>query len=359
MRGHTPRAVKVMRLNGHKKETGMELKQLKYFVAVAQEGTISGAARRLNLTQPPLSAQMKLLEQEVGCPLFERGSRRIQLTEAGRMLYSRAATMLELADITRQELKDYLEGTSGVLRLGVVSSVGSTYLSRIVSGFHAEHPQIAFELMEANTYQLLEQLKSNLLELAIVRTPFADQSFTSFCILEEPMLAVGHQRFFDGPAPQKTPSGAPQAPISKAPSGAPQMPPSKPLSGSSRMADGAWNYPLLPLSALADKPLIIYRRWEEVLAKRFKSARIDPAVFCKNDDARTSALWADAGLGVAILPASAAGLIRDPQTRIYQIDDRRLCSGICVVTNRDAWLSAIARTFLSYLKQPVIIHGRC
>lgn len=134
----------------------MELKQLGYFVAVAQEGTISGAARRLNLTQPPLSAQMKLLEQEVGCPLFERGSRRIQLTEAGRMLYSRAATMLELADITRQELKDYLEGTSGVLRLGVVSSVGSTYLSRIVSGFHAEHPQIAFELMEANTYQLLE-----------------------------------------------------------------------------------------------------------------------------------------------------------------------------------------------------------
>lgn len=316
----------------------MELKQLHYFVTVAQEGTISGAARKLNLTQPPLSAQMKLLEQEIGCPLFERGARRIQLTEAGRMLYNRAVTMLEFADITKQELKDYLEGTSGVLRLGVVSSVGSTYLAQIVSGFHQTHPQIAFELMEANTYQLLEQLKANLLELAIVRTPFSDQGFTSFCMLDEPMLAVGNQRYFDT--------------CSLPPAQAIQV---NDQSGTaadfSAVTVPAQHGPLLPLSALADKPLIIYRRWEEVLSKRFKTAHIDPFIFCKNDDARTSALWADAGLGIAILPASAAGLIHNPQTLIYQIDDRRLTSGICVVTNKDAWLSAVAKAFLSYLEQ--------
>lgn len=85
----------------------MDLKQLSYFVAVIQEGTISGAARKLHLTQPPLSAQMKLLEEEAGCLLFERGSRHVQLTAAGQMLYGRAVKMLELADITARELKDY------------------------------------------------------------------------------------------------------------------------------------------------------------------------------------------------------------------------------------------------------------
>lgn len=316
----------------------MELKQLHYFVTVAQEGTISGAARKLNLTQPPLSAQMKLLEQEIGCPLFERGARRIQLTEAGRMLYNRAVTMLDFADITRQELKDYLEGTSGVLRLGVVSSVGSTYLAKIVSDFHKENPRIAFELMEANTYQLLEQLKANLLELAIVRTPFSDQGFTTFCILNEPMLAVGNQCYFD----PRSRSAAQALPVND---------PSGTAAELSAVTDPAQHYPLLPLSALADKPLIIYRRWEGVLSRCFKTAHIDPFIFCKNDDARTSALWADVGLGIAILPASAAGLIHNPGTLIYQIDDCRLTSGICVVTNKDAWLSAIAKAFLSYLEQ--------
>lgn len=343
----------------------MELKQLHYFVTVAQEGTISAAARKLNLTQPPLSAQMKLLEQEVGCPLFERGSRRIQLTEAGRMLYNRAVTMLEYADITRQELADYLKGTSGTLRLGVVSSVGSTHLVRIVRDFHEIHPQIAFELMEANTYQLLEQLKANLLELAIVRTPFSDQGFTSCRILEEPMLAVGNRRFFEaGPdaseeqSPFETPPDAAvfsgvAAPygvtVSSGTAATPDTPILSRVPTPAFTATGVGAYPLLPLTALSGKPLIIYRRWEEVLFRRFQNAHIIPEVFCKNDDARTSALWADAGLGVAILPASTAGLIHDPQTLIYEIDDPGLSSGICVISNKDAWLSAIAKTFLHYL----------
>ncbi|MDO4333433.1 MAG: LysR family transcriptional regulator [Eubacteriales bacterium] len=289
----------------------MELKQLSYFVTVAEEGTISSAARKLNLTQPPLSAQMKLLEQECGCLLFERGSRRIHLTEAGRMLYNRAVAMLEFADLTRQEIRDYREGTSGTLRLGVVSSVSSTLLTHIVCGFHEKHPRIAFELIEANTYQLLEQLQSNLLQLAIVRTPFLAQGLESFCLLDEPMLAVGHQRYFLQQAAGRT---------------------------------------ALPLSSLGQTPLILYRRWEDILQNRLKESGIVPFVFCRNDDARTCALWADAGLGVAVLPASAAALVRNPETAIYQIDDRQLHSGICVVHNRDTRLSAIAKSFLIYLR---------
>ncbi|MCD8249415.1 MAG: LysR family transcriptional regulator, partial [Lachnospiraceae bacterium] len=238
----------------------MDLKQLSYFTAVVEEGTISAAARRLHLTQPPLSAQMKALEEEAGCVLFERGSRQIRLTAAGQMLYGRAQKMLELADITVRELQDYQEGTGGVLRLGVVSSIGSSFLTGAVRSFCTEHPQINFELTEGNTYQLLDKLSSGLIELAIVRTPFSGQGLSSVLLLEEPLLAAGRQQYF-------------------------------PAKDSLTLAD------------LKDTPLILYRRWEPILSESFRNAGFLPRIFCKNDDARTSAAWADAGLGVTILPA--------------------------------------------------------
>ena len=98
----------------------MDLKQLEYFVTVINEGTISSAARKLNLSQPPLSAQMKSLEQEIGSQLFFRGPRQIELTEAGRILYERSKDILDLSSRTLQELSDYREGKSGVLRIGIM-----------------------------------------------------------------------------------------------------------------------------------------------------------------------------------------------------------------------------------------------
>lgn len=74
----------------------MDLKQLKYFVTVAEEGTISAAAKKLFMSQPPLSIQMKLLEQELGCPLFERGQKHIRLTDTGKLLYDRAQNILKM-----------------------------------------------------------------------------------------------------------------------------------------------------------------------------------------------------------------------------------------------------------------------
>lgn len=286
----------------------MDLKQLSYFVTVIQEGTISGAARKLHLTQPPLSAQMKLLEEEAGCLLFERGSRHIQPTAAGQMLYGRAIKMLELADITARELKDYREGTAGILRLGVVSSVGSTYLIHAVRNFQKQYPHIDFELTEGNTYQLLEQLSSGLIELALVRTPFSGQGLTSLPLIEEPLLAVGNKRYF--------PEGD-----------------------------------TFTLSDLSGLPLILYRRWETILLDSFREAGLVPHIFCKNDDARTSAIWADAGLGISILPASAFGLVKNPGTVSRQISDLPLASSICLVRSQDTWISTAAHAFLTCLSE--------
>ena len=289
----------------------MELKQLHEFVTVVKEGTISGAARKLNLSQPPLSAQMKLLEEEFGCLLFERGPRKILLTEAGRLLYDRAVTLLELADVTRKELQDCRDGVTGALRLGVVSSVGSSLLPEWIRNFHEKNPAVRFELFEANTYQLLEQLHANLLELAIVRTPFQEENLTVYPICEEPMLAVGDGRFFQdiGEAGEIT------------------------------------------LSQLSRLPLILYRRWEKPLMEAAAQDSLTLSCFCINDDARTTARLADCGLGVGVIPASSRSFLRDPATRVCTIRDSRLASSILAVHGKTARLSAVARLFLSCLQE--------
>ena len=84
----------------------MELRQLRYFLAVLEEGNLSRAAKKLNMSQPPLSTQMKLLEGELGCELFLRGARRVTPTGAGRLLYERAKAITALCDETEQAVRE-------------------------------------------------------------------------------------------------------------------------------------------------------------------------------------------------------------------------------------------------------------
>ena len=84
----------------------MDIRQLNYFMAIVEEGNISAAAKRLHISQPPLSMQLKLLEQELGTVLLERGSRRVTLTDSGRLLYKHACQIVTLADIAKKELEN-------------------------------------------------------------------------------------------------------------------------------------------------------------------------------------------------------------------------------------------------------------
>lgn len=285
----------------------MDLKQLRYFVAIADEGSISGAARRLFLSQPPLSAQIKLLEKELGCVLFERGSRKIQLTEAGKLLYERAQSLLGLADGTCRELRDLQSSGSGTLRLGVVSSVGWAVLDRGIRPFRAQYPNVAFELHEANTYQLLEQLHAGLLDLAVVRTPFSPGNFDCTYLEREPMLAAG--------IPELLPDGGGE----------------------------------ITLRELASLPLVMYNRWEKIILDAFSQEGLTPRIVCRNEDARTTALWADSGLGVGMMPASTEAFLKSPRTLRRRIASDRLASSVCIAQNPNAYHPAAATELIAFL----------
>lgn len=288
----------------------MDLRQLRYFVTVAEEKNITAAAKKLYISQPPLSTQLHQLEQELGCVLFERGPRRIQLTEAGRMLYNRATAILQLTEQAQMELRDYTGGIRGTLRFGAVSSVSGTVLTEWISSFHDQFPEVQFELQEGNTYQLLEQVRTHRIELAIIRTPFQANGMKQYPLEEEPMLAAGHRRYF-----------------------------------------AKSDEPTISLAQLAAQPLIMYRRWAEIVASLFEQLQLRPLYFCKNDDARTTALWADAGLGVGLLPRSARSLLHHPETIFREIAEPRLRTAITIVRSRETYLSAIGARFISHIRQ--------
>ncbi len=241
----------------------MDFKQLTYFYTTVQEGNISKAAQRLHISQPPLSTKLKDLEEELGLTLFERGSRKIELTQAGRIFYARTASILELMDLAIKELDDYKQGKMGTLRIGIISSISSTLINEWLHEFHKCYPNIQFNIFEGNTYEQLEKLRNNLIELAIVRTPFSADDLE--CTLrKEHVFAVGTPEFFQG-----------------------------------------ITTPTVTLKEICQKPLILYRRWENVIWHICQSEHLTPQIFCMNDDARTTASMTNAGLGIGIIPESA------------------------------------------------------
>ena len=290
----------------------VDIRQLLYFTTIAEEGSISAAAKKLHLSQPPLSYQMKLLEEELHLPLIERSARGIALTEAGRVLYKRAQGILELSELTRKEMLAMASGFTGTLHIGTVSSSGASLLGWRIPAFHQKYPQIGFAIHEGNTFELMEMLESGLIELAIVRTPFHNDQLNCLYLSPETMIAAGAASFF----PAGMPSGQP-----------------------------------ISLELLGHAPVILYRRFEKILLSLCEQKGITPQVFCIADDARTTLMWAEAGLGVAVVPQSAYRIMPHHNMVYGELSEEDLHTRIAAVCKKGCSLSWAAQQFLEIFAQ--------
>ena len=124
----------------------MDIRQLRYFTTVVEEGTVSAAAKVLFMSQPPLSAQIQALERELGVALFDRSGRQMRPTEAGRILYARARDILDVCASVKSEMEDIRKGATGAMRLGVVSSICGSFLFQWMKDFCSGHPGVRLEL---------------------------------------------------------------------------------------------------------------------------------------------------------------------------------------------------------------------
>lgn len=287
----------------------MDIKRLRYFITIVQEGNISAAAKKLHISQPPLSNQLKLLEEELGVKLLERGARNITLTEAGKVLYKRAKNIIEIMEATEREIEDLENGLQGNFSLGTVSSSGAVLLSNRMTKFHKKFPKVKFKVHEGNTYELLDLLNQGIIEVAIVRTPFNMEKFNGIFLEKEPMIAV--------------------------------------MKKESRFN----NKSSIKLKDLEKSPIILYRRLKSLIISSCNKEGFDPNIFCENDDARTTLMWARAGLGIAIIPKSAFEILESNDLVYSIIDNKDLYTSMGAIWMKNRYISSIAKSFLEFFKQ--------
>lgn len=284
----------------------MDIRQLKYFVTIAKERNITKAAEKLHIAQPPLSKQLKLLEEELDIKLIERDTRNFQISHAGEILLNRSEQIIELLETTLKELKNLKDGFSGTLSIGTIPSSGVDLLPKRLYDFHEKYPGINFKIREGDTYKILELLTTGEIEIGLVRTPFDSEIYESIWLPDEPMVAVSNDNFYFDE-----------------------------------------NKKYINLSQLSNKPLIIDRRFKKMIENSCKQNGFSPRIICESEDARSVLLWASSGLGVGIIPKPAISLISTPNLKYTEINESTLRTRTAVIWIRNQYLSDIARHFLN------------
>lgn len=283
----------------------MDIRQLVYFVTTVEEKTVTAAAEKLHMTQPPLTMQLHMLEDELGCKLFRREGRTLALTEAGRHFYGRAVEIIAMCDSAKAEISDFGSGTAGVLRVGVISSVRGTLFTDWIKRYHEKYPNVKISVRSANTYQLLEYLHNREIDTAIIRTPFPSGDFKAEYLRRESISAIGDAGYFGD------------------------------ISGDS-----------ISLDRLSELPLVVYRRWQKIIESVFEGAGLSPKICCINDDAEMTLALALSGIGVGLLHASALPENHAENIKILGLCENALSSEIAVVYQNRKTLPEPSEMFL-------------
>lgn len=283
----------------------MELRQLEYFREIASTGSINEAARHLNMSQPPLSYQIRQLENELNVKLFDRTSKGVTLTEAGKLLYDRSGNLLEYARSTELEVSK--TGKKRILRIGLTPTTVDTIMPYI-SQFSKKNPDVNFEVHDGITYSLYQYLLDGIIDISVARTPLRLDEVSYMELCSEPMIAVS----------------APDNAVSKI--------------GTNAVSS-------LKLSDLLHRPLILYRRYEELIMNTFHAQNMNPDIFCVCDDPRGAMLWAKENLATAIFPQSMASLCDG--LCIQELDEPDLVTKILLIWAKDKKPVPLVQEFLN------------
>ncbi len=168
----------------------MELRQLRQFVAVAEEQSFRRAAERLFMAQPPLSVAIRKLEEEIGVPLFERGPRGVVATPAGTAALVAARRCIEMAEDIRVAALSAADGETGRLRIGFIGSVTFGLLPRLIQAFRQRHGQVILDLRESTNLELLALVENHEIDLAFVRIPVTRTTGLAMRTIEQDVFCV-------------------------------------------------------------------------------------------------------------------------------------------------------------------------
>jgi DNA-binding transcriptional LysR family regulator len=252
----------------------MDLRRLRYFVATSEELHFGRAAKRLGMSQPPLSMQIRSLERELGVTLFDRDQRNVALTAAGEVLLRETRRILAALDHAKLVTQRAAQGLHGALSVGFITPAEYSFLPRLVRTFRQQYPGVTLQLREAMTDTQIEQLKRGALDVGLLYGAVDGPGFSCQVIWSEPLVAA---------IPRKHALAASAAPFS--------------------------------VKRLAGEELVMFPReiapvlFDEILGF-CRSGGFSPRITQEARQTQTIISLVSAGLGIAITPASIRHLER-------------------------------------------------
>ncbi|MDO9029972.1 MAG: LysR substrate-binding domain-containing protein [Hydrogenophaga sp.] len=171
----------------------MDLKDMRYFQAVAEERNFSRAAERLHMAQPPLSRQIKALEDEMGAPLFVRTAKGVDLTEAGQTLLDEVPNLLLLAQRAKDRTRRAGQGLTGQLEVGLFGSGVLDVIPRMLARFHAERPEVRIVLHNMTKSEQLQALRERRISVGFNRLVPPEEDIVVETVLREPLVVAVHE----------------------------------------------------------------------------------------------------------------------------------------------------------------------
>ncbi|MCC0563579.1 LysR family transcriptional regulator [Brevibacillus borstelensis] len=289
----------------------MDIKQLRYFIAIAEEKQISAAAKRLHLAQPPLSQQLINLEKELGVALVVRHARGLELTEAGRILYKHAVKIASLVEESEIEVKEVGEGTKGTLSIGV-NTLSSKLLPILLKRFQESYPHVTYKIQQNESDQLLKMVKEKAIELAIIRLPLELNDFSILHLKTEPLRFASSTR----------------------------------IPGSSAIItyEQICHHPLLLPSI---EGLGVYH----LILEEFSRRRLEPVILGECSDIAVLLQLVSSGFGATIVPEVVLRMHPGHDLQVFEIADATLAASSGVIWLKDYYLSKAAQNFLDLLRK--------
>lgn len=288
----------------------MEIRQLKYFVSVARLAQITKAAVEQNISQPSLSAQIKLLEEEVEVKLFDRSQKKVILTEPGKVLYKHAVTILNQLEDCKKELVDIKQLNKGKILLGSLPTVIVTWLPNIISSFRKKYPNIEIEVRDLHTPELKKSLDQYEIELAIITYPLDNDKYNTYPFLKEELILI-------------TPLGHKFAKKTQ-----------------------------IEMKELSEEPFILYKNDTQsryTVIEACNEAGFVPKIAFENNRVEIVISFVSSGLGVAFVPKGSLNLSRNYKVHSIPVVNPKPVRTLCLATSKSRYISNAVNTFENYL----------
>lgn len=288
----------------------MELRHIRYFLVLAEEKSFTKAADRLLMAQPPLSRQIKDLEEELGTALFARSARGVTLTEAGEKFRQYAVQIDHLIKQSEEAIREMKTGLQGTLYLASVEGRAPHIISQWIAGFHKLHPHVEFHLWNGDSDDIFMRLQNELCDLALVVGPYNQEDLQGIRVYEEPWVAM--------------------------------IPANHPLA---QDKNGQ-----ISLEQLEHCELIIpsrHSRLQEITGW-FAKKDIHPNIICRMAHVLNAYELTEQNVGIAIYPAAAAQYTNQEKVIVKKIVNPEVTATYFLTRKSSRKMSSVADEFLKY-----------